>query len=538
MASPLIPLPLITPGLFGLNTAYASYTALGPEWATVFQNTYFDVSGRVSARQGWVSQTPNPPAGTPTVQQIFEYIQQNNTSAIVWAGSDNKLYLGTGTPTSITGSLTPTGSNWQFLNFNNKCVGIQSGNTLIEYTGTGNFANIVASSGSVPQGVCGCAAFGRLWVCGPDNNTISYCGLLDETNWGAAGSGTINMASIWTHGTDQVVGIAAVGANLVVFGRRHIVMFADGSGSTLGMDPSQMYVVDTIEGTGLLARDTIQVIGTGDMLYLSPTGLQSLSRVIQDKNNPLNTLDLHCRDYIYTYFSQENPAAVRSVYSPNDKLYMLILPVSGRIFAYDTRKPISGSPLVPDGSLRVSEWIHAAQCGITQGNLNVLLGFTGGLVGLYSGYQDNGNSYAWNYASPYIADIPNDDGGQLENRLKIPKRVSTVLFTVAANTLTYTWAYDFGTNESGSQQFALPGSEVPEYATAEYGTNGVYNTQIAGLVAGQDISQYSGTLTIRTITIPMSGTGRWVQLALSATINGSNLAVQQMDLYLKTGVMR
>lgn len=535
MGTPLVSLPLITPGLYGLNTAYAASTNLGPEWATVFQNTYFDINGRVAARQGWSNQTTTPPAGTPNVSVLFEYIQQGGTTQVIWGGSDNKLYLGFVTPTPITGSLTPTGALWQFLNFNNKCIGIQAGNTATVYTGTGNFANIVASSGTVPQATCGVAAFGRLWLCGPDNNTISYCGLLDETNWGNAGSGTINMASIWTHGTDQVVGIAAVGANLVVFGKRHIIMFADGSGSLLGLDPTQMYVVDTVEGTGLLSRDTVQLLGTGDLLYLSPTGVQALSRVVQNKNNPLESLDRHCWDYIKAFYATETDG-VYSLYSPNDYLYLLILPLSGRTFAYDTRRPIVGSPLIPDGSLRISEWLFAAQCGVTRANLNVLFGFAGGLTGLYNGYQDNGTSYQYTYLTPYIADIPSEDQGQFENRRKIPKRLSTILFSTATNTVTYSWSFDFGAS-STSAQLPISGSEIPEWGTFEYGANGVYNVNVGGLTPGVDVSQWGGSLTIFALQTPMSGTGRWLQLGVSATINGSNLAIQQLDVYLKPGNM-
>lgn len=537
MATPLVALPIVTPGMFGLNTAYAGYTALGPEWATVFQNTYFDINGRIAARNGWSNLTSSPPAGTPNIVAMGEYIAQGGSTTVVWGGADNNVYSGTTAPTKISGAVTWGGSNFQFLNWNNKLIIVQPGNSLTEWTGSGNVTVITAASGTVPVASCAAAAFGRLWACSSvDNNTISYCGLLDETNWGAAGSGTINMASIWTHGTDQVVGIAAVGANLVVFGKRHIVMFADGSGSTLGMDPNTMYVVDTVEGTGLLARDTVQVIGTGDLLYLSPTGLQSLSRVVADKTNPLQSLDRHCWDYIKGFYINETAASVRSVYSPNDYLYMLVLPVSGRTFAYDTRRPISGSPLVPDGSLRISEWLFAALSGVTQANLTVLFGFAGALVGQYTGYLDNASSYQWTYNSPYIADIPDEDQGQLENHIKIPKRAAVIAYSVGANTLSFTWGFDFNT-PSGGAQIVIPSSQVPEYGTAEYGTNGKYNVNDSGAVAGVNYSQYGGTLTIRAMQVPLSGTGRWFQLNLTAIINGFNLAVQQVDIYLKVGVI-
>lgn len=536
-ASPLIPLPLISPGLNGLNTAYSAFTGLGPEWCAQAQNCYFDTAGRLAARQGWVQVNPAAITAAPTIVQIFEYVTGTGNATLISVGSNSNIYAGGNSPSNVTGTLLPTGPNWQFVNFNNKVIGAQSGNTLIEYTGSGTFANVVASSGSVPNGNCICAAFGRLWALGSDGNTIFYSGLLDETNWGNPGSGSINMAAIWTHGQDQVVGIYAMGANLVVYGQHHIVLFADGTGSTIGLDPNQMYVVDTVEGTGLVARDLVQSIGTGDQLYVSPTGLQSLVRVVANQNNPIMPLDRHCWDYIDSFLSGENLAQVRSVYSPNDKFFLLYLPKSGRVFCYDVRKTIQGSPLVPDGSFRITEWVYAAQCGVCSINLGVYQGFQGGFIGQYQGYTDNTATYPYLYESPFIADVPQEDGGQLENRLKIPKRLGSIIYTQAANNLVYSWGFDFQPFAFTSTQ-AVPGAKIPEYSTAEYGTNGVYDLLDPTAIAGTNYSEYGGTLILRTVSMPMAGTGRWLQLAVSATINGSNLAIQELDIYLKTGVMR
>jgi hypothetical protein len=37
---------------------------------------------------------------------------------------------------------------------------------------------------------------------------------------------------------------------LIVFGKRHIIMWTDGAGAALGLDPGNIYVEDVIEGAG------------------------------------------------------------------------------------------------------------------------------------------------------------------------------------------------------------------------------------------------------------------------------------------------
>lgn len=537
MGSALIPVPLIQPGFYGLNYANAASTALGPEWALTCLNAYFDTSGRLAARKGWFNLTSTPISGTPTIQQIFEWIKADGTVAIISA-ANNKLYNGTTAPADVTGSLTVTANNWQFQNWNDKVVGWQKGHTPVIWSGTGNFAAISAATGSLPLGNAVCAAFGRLWAVDADNNTIKYCGLLDETNWGGAGSGSINMRSIWTRGTDQVVGIVALGANLIVFGNRHVVLFTDGRGSTLGLDPAQMYVGDTIEGTGLLSRDTAIPEGTGDLLFMSPTGLQSLGRVLQSKSNPTSSLDLHVWDYVNSFYSQETLANVRALYSPTDKFYLLILPTTKEVFCYDTRRPITGSQLVADGSFRVTEWNGmGAQCGITRADRTVLMGFAGGVIGQHTGYNDNTSlSYTFTYISPNLALASNDPSSDLENKLKICKRLGGIVFTRATTNLLVSWGYDFKGLQY-SQTIPLVGGQVPEYATAEYGTNGKYNVNDTLAVAGVNYSEYAGSVALRLVRAAMSSAGRWFQLGLQTTINGSDFAIQEIDVYLKAGVM-
>ena len=80
----LIPLTLIGPGFFGLNTQTQS-NVLGAEWAGEINNFVFDDAGRPAARNGWAAVTSSALAGTPDMTQVFEYIPLSGSNQIVSA---------------------------------------------------------------------------------------------------------------------------------------------------------------------------------------------------------------------------------------------------------------------------------------------------------------------------------------------------------------------------------------------------------------------------------------------------------------------
>ena len=596
MTDQLQPIPLVTPGFKGLNTAQASVPDLDPGWAIVCQNFVFDQSGRLASRNGWTQTTITPLSGNPAIQSQGELVLANG-SVFVISAANNKLYVGTTVLTDITGSLTITGNNWQWFTFNGAIYGVQAGHPLITYNGTGTFiaaplaspksftasiagttltvtavasgvlgqldviagagvttgtqilaqlsgvagsagtyqlnaSQTVASetmtvaAGSVPSGgTCGTAAFGRLWILGSDNQTISYCQLLDATTWNGAGAGSINLGTVWTRGIDQVIGIAAAGNKLVVFGTKQIILFADSAGAAVGLNPQNIFVYDTIEGTGLAARDTVQSTGEGDLTFLSPTGVQSLQRLLSSgKDNPIAPLDFQIHDYFNGFFVNETPAAVRSIYSPLNRFYLILLPVAGRVFCYDTRTKLQ------DGSLRVTEWPGITWSSFVNQKSGTVLVGQNGVVGTYAGYLDNLATFNIVYNSPNLALSPN-----FENRTKVLKRMKAVLFYGGASTVSFFWGVDFqGLNSVFSQ--ALTGG-VAEYGTAEYGTNGKYNVNLPAPPSGVAYAEYGGSAGLIILTFPISLTGRWMQFGMSAPINGSQVAIQQLDAFVKLGNM-
>jgi hypothetical protein len=515
----LLPLTLTSPGRYGLNKE-RSNSLLSPDWATEALNCVLNREGRIAARKGWVSQTTGQISGAHDIDVLFEYLQDDGDTAVISA-ANNKLYVNiddyTVAANDVTSSTAPTGDDWQFVNFNGAIYGFQQSHTPVSKsdTGTTNFADLTAASGTVPTGNAACAAFGRLWVADDDGQTLQYCGLLAPTQWGTSGGGgSIDMRNVWTKGMDRIVAVAAFGANLIVFGRNHIIFYADGSGSTLGVDPDQMYVVDTIEGTGCIARDSVQLIGEGDLMYLSRHGLQMLGRTIRERSNPTATVSKNIRTYLSNLLTTQPAASIRSGYSPENGFYLLVLPTAARVIVADTRFGFEDD----DGSfvLPMLEWEFEEMPTsiLVRNSGDVLLGF-GGVVGKYQDNLDNADTYTVSFSSPWLAMHP-----EVVDRLKILKEIPTIVQLNGDVSVGWIWEFDFnGELFTGSTSYSFDGS-ASEWNVAEY-----------------SVDEFGGGLTLQSRTVDGAGEGQFIRVALRVTINSVDFVLQQIKLLFKLGRM-
>lgn len=504
----LQPISLVAPANRGLNKQQET-SILGPEWCTEALNCVFDEAGRLSSRNGWVNQTSAAATGTPQFEQLHEYIRENDTSTLIAAGG-SKLWQGLSTWTDLTGTATVTvGNNWKFVNFNDVVLGFQQGEQPIVYTGTGAFADVVASAGTCPQGNSVLSAFGRVWGSGSDYQTIKYSDLLSYTAWSGGSAGSIDMSSVWPSGMDAIVALAAYNGQLVIFGRNTIVLYGDGAGSALGINPANLYVTDTIIGVGCIARDSVKQIDSGDILFLSNSGVQSLGRLIQEKSNPINNVSRNNRDYVMESVSTETLSKVRSEFSPEESFYLLSLPTPGKVFCFDT------SGKMEDGSMRTTEWDNMVPLSLVRtklGTLYIALSSEGGKIGTYSGYVDPAGAYQFNYASGWL-----NLGEEAALYLKMAKTLSSTLFISSNSTVAFKWDFDFENSFSSKTKSFTAGSGS-EYGIGEYG-----------------IAEYSGGISLRTASVPMDGTGQYIRVGIQADIEGSVLALQQLNLYAKIG---
>jgi hypothetical protein len=497
--------PLTLPGFKGLNSSQQT-GILGPEWATKMTNAVIDDNARVAARAGWNVLTTS--AAADDFVQLYSHLTQAGTERII-AASATKLYSssdGGASWTDRTGAVSTSVGNWAFTNFNDAVYGIQSGHAVIKST-TGNFADVATS----PSGNAILGAYGRVWASDSDGFTLKYSALLNGDDWTGGDTGSLSLKNVWP-GTDSITALGAFNNLLVVFGNNNIVLYTDGTGSKLGINPTQMYVADIITGTGCVARDSVQSID-GDLWFYSNTGLQSLSRLIQERSNPLNNLSRQVQDLVLDLASQATSlSTTRSVYSPKHKLYLLSFPVTGSTggsVAFDTRGALE------DGSVRCMGLWTLVPMAITRLKNNTwVMSITGktGKIGSYSGALDDTTAYDFDYESGWL-DLTDKSG-----YLLIAKRYSGTFYTDTSIAVTCKWAFDFSESfDSASITLPAPGT-LPEFGVAEFG-----------------IAEFGGGIALRSGQTPTSGTGQYVKLGISAAIAGQVFSIQQLNFFCKIG---
>ena len=506
---PLSPVTFPSPGFMGLNKQKAQ-VPVGPEWAIDARNCVIDGAGRIASRKGYVNQTTSPISGTPSILSLHEYVKADGTTTLI-AGTAADIWESTNNGvswSSVEGAVAATAGNWQFVNFNDKVIGAQASHALIVKT-SGNFAAVSASSGVVPtQPVAVLAAFGRIWTISSDGKTLKWSALLDETKWATAdGAGSQDLNYLWTKGTDTGVALGAFGSTLVVFGKRHIFLFTDGSGSDRGLDPTTMYVGDTIEGVGCVARDSVQPLGEGDLIFLSQHGIRSMQRTIQEKQTPLQDLTGNSRDYVNAVLLASGITAskMKSVVSPENGFYLLSSPDSNRTICVDVRAPLQ------DGTFRTFDWDgFIPNSMVRRLNGDILFGWAG-KVGKYSGYLDDTSTYRFVFRSGFI-----DMGPEGNTQNKQLKNIILTAFSPSASIATVKWYWDFRL-DFHSYQLEYNDDVVSEYNESNY-----------------DTAQYGGILSQRIDRIPGWGSGQYVSFGVEMDINGYPYAINSMTAYLQT----
>jgi hypothetical protein len=332
--------------------------------------------------------------------------------------------------------------------------------------------------------------------------------LLNAADWSSADSYLFDMSSIWL-GEDEITALVAFNGSLVVFGRKNIVFFVDGQGSALGLDPTQMYVADTMSGTGCIARDSVQQVD-GDLWFLSNNGLQSLGRLVTQKSNPLDNLSKPVQDYLRDALEGYTVANLRSVYSPLDRFYLLSLPVvsgGGEAIVFDTRGKLQ------DGSARcMGTWTLAplAMSVSRAGTLYMSRYGNTGEVGTYAGGLDNTTPYPFAFESGWL-DLTQ------QGYLLFPKRVEGIFFSDEDISVNFRWAYDFSSDfQSRPKSFTVDSAAL--YGSAIWGT-----------------ALWGGGMSLRRGKVHGAGNGEYIKVGISASINGAAFAVQQLDLFAKVG---
>lgn len=513
-------LSIVAPGFFGLNTQDSGVT-LSPNYAQTADNVVIDKYGRLGARKGWISKTTSGSTaldGNP-VRFMLEHVDVSNTAIYLSAGN-NKVFSG-GVDASLT-DITPalytiSDNDWSGANLYDHSVLVQEGHEPLVYNGASSpvlqtmtdYTGSVQNYGtSYPKHII--AAYGRLWA--HNGDTVYWSTDIADTTFPCfcgGTSGSLNIASVLPRNVDEIVALAVHNDFLVIFCKNNIVLYS-GASNPIGIN---FALADIIAGVGCVAKGSVQPTGN-DLIFLSDTGVRSLGRLLQEKSLPMRDLTKNIRDDFVRDMERERTNYgsldhVVSVYSEINAFYLISFPSIETVYVLDMRSPLQ------DGSSRVTQWLqYPAYSFLRDRSRNVFIGKVND-IGLYGGYDDDGESYRVTYFSHYL-----DFGNSAQQKLLKQIRVtilggSNQQFTIKIGT---DYVADYV-----AFPFLIDVGAVSEYGIAEYGAN------------ASTLAYYSGGVVIDDIKSSVGGSGNVIQIGFEADVNGSELSVQTIDCFVKTG---
>jgi hypothetical protein len=529
---------IAAPGFLGLNTQDSS-VQLASGFALTANNCVIDQYGRIGARRGWttVNTTVNSDLGSANpVQFLFEMIKPSGN--VMLSAGNNKLFTGTTTMTTATirnaannadVSVTITGNHWQgaslpygdgaeaephvYLAQLNHPVLVYhelpvSGSTNPHAHDSGTFGfQRLGDIGTLPIGYtttdftpnCSLAAYGRIWLAdlAGDRQTVYFSRLLDGSDFQGGDSGSLSLNAVFPN-NDKIVALAAHNGFLIVFGRNNIAVYDN------PIDVTQLELIDYIPNVGCIARDSVVSTGT-DIIFLSDTGVRSLTRVIQEKSLPFRDLSKNVRDeLIRNVNSESSVVAIKGVYYSRDAFYLLSLPTSQIVYCFDTRSPMQ------DGSYRVTKWNKIDPRAFVVNDSKELLIGKPGYIGKYFGHTDNTVAYRLEY-------FTNHFDFEQPNALKILKKIGLIVIGGSGSQVAVKYGFDYSENFL-AQTKVLAGGTAYEYGIGEY-----------------NIAEYTGGVVLEKFFLNVGGAGAILQLGVETDINGNPFSIQKIDIGLKQG---
>ena len=502
--STLAPVTITAPGFGGLNTQ-DSPVSMPIEYASAADNCVIDQFGRIAARKGYLVQTTS---GAPDILDPITsigYFEDEAGNTQVYSANSANIYSGIETLTSVY-TLNVTAGNWQYINFNEQMIFLQTGHSPLVASAGGapSLLNPTVSTGpaeSVDGANVGLGAFGRLWLADTtlQKSVIYWSDLLNPAVFNAGSSGRIDLNDVWPQGQDEVKALAAHNGFLIIFGQHSILIYQGAD------DPSTMTLADTIKGVGCIARDSVQLCGN-DLMFLSSEGVRSLGRVVQEKSLPNRDISGTVRDDVIAFVKASiDKSLIKSVYSPEESFYVLSFPSAEAAFVFDLRRPLE------NGYLRATRWIGSPFLAMTRDwNVGTLYAAGRQGIGIYDGYQDNGTSYQMKYFTHFL-NFDQPVG------LKFLKKIRPIIIGTSESSAIIRWSYDF--NESTTAQ-ALPleGLSASEYGTAEWG-----------------IGEFGPATGLNVLNINTNGSGTLVKVGIEVEVNGSEFSIQELTMYATIG---
>jgi len=383
---------------------------------------------------------------------------------------------------------------------------------------------------------CGMGFYGRMYVGGvtEEKDVVFYSVSLDADDFTGTGSGLIDLKTVW--GTDEIVNIAAFFGKLIIFGKNNIVIYdnpADIANGTLD---------EVISGIGLVSRDTVQAVGD-DLVFLSETGLRSLSRTTQKDKLPLTDYSLNIKDTLIRNIGQSTN--VKSVYVENEGVYILSFVDKNITYTFDFKH------FTPNKVPRVTTWTfdndrEPASMAYTELYSGLLVGQKDGSIAGYEGYHDTDLAWVSSAASytkaAYTSDITSvwiNLGQGVQSA--ILKRMILVLEGGSGATLGLKWYKDFSSTPSTTTSInlrpATTGSTSLFGASSSlYGATTATHTHVAATHPSS--SKYTPIYGLQEYKTPLTGSAKHLKLNMAIESNGYDSMIQNLILLHKEGKIR
>jgi len=509
------------PGFKGLQLQSAS-SYLSPEWATVADNFIFDDAGRLAARKGYT--ILGDTSTSVEIEQIAEHISAAGVGTRIFSTATGLYSESAGAVTDRTGALTIDDGNWKFQTWNDGSnqliLGLNNDNSTNKYVqSTGGAAfTAVSVTGTAPTGSDFIVAWGRAFGLHANDTILKWSVVIDHTDFNGVGSGTLNLYNVFSEGMDRAIAIAPFNNQLIIFGRNNILIYGAsdatrGSVTTDYLDPNDMVLIDTIHGTGCVARDSVQNVGT-DIVFLSASGLQSLGRLIQERSAPMSDESKNVRDsFIADIRAQSDKSVIRSCYSEVEGIYLITFPdlPTPKVYCFDMRFRLE------DGSRRVTIWNQIKPTALFVSRLEARTMYMAQLtaastwdITTYSGTDDNGTDIPVRYESGWVV------LSQGEQYI-IPKNISGTFVATGSQPITFIWAFDFQDKYKSFTKLLTSSGSASVYGTATW-----------------NVSTYTTGVSIQGIKTPMRGYGETIKYGFLLTPTGT-FAANKLELHSKLG---
>jgi len=524
---PIQAVSLDTIGINGIDTQ-TNPTALGPTWFTKADNIVYTEGGKVAFRKGLKQGTLDAGAKIGALHEHYD-----GTNHVIFATSGSDIYeldlsdkddaFTNDYDTSSSGSV----SDWQFQNFNNECLAMQSGEEILHYE-SGVWEKLKDYSGfSLPNGVttfdpsCGLGFYGRFWCGGitEEDDVLYYSKLLDVHKWGGSDGGYIDLKSVWGH--DSIVAIHSFAGKLVIFGQENIVIY--NNPDVIG----DIVLDEVIRGIGCVSRDSVQAIGS-DLFFLSDTGVRSLFRTTQQDKLPLTEKSITVTDELVGHIS--NSTNVKSAYLQNEGIYILSFVDRNVNYVFDIKfNTERETPRITKWDFREDR--NPASLAYTQ-TYGLLVGQQSGRVATYEGYYDvdySGSSvYTYTSYSSNFSTVWIDLGKGTSS--SILKRLIMVVSGGQGTDVGLRMYGDFDMTPKLSHTFKLnpPLSGEPSY----WGTDKYPSS--ATTPAWSDY-KYQPIHGLRETSVPLSSSAKYVRFEWDAVTKGYKASLQSISLLFKQG---